>query len=91
MTKSETAVQWHEEQENMMTSSKTAGSPITQIIMLELGGHPLLRRTRVILCEDLRITSLPTSCRHLFLSVLPDVIIIRDLGWTFVAHGLVFR
>lgn len=49
----------------------------------------LLRKISVTLSEA--VTGQPTSCRHLFLSALPDVIIIRDPEWTFVAHGLVFR
>lgn len=36
-------------------------------------------------------TRRPASCRHLFLSALPDVIIIWDPERTFVAHGPVFR
>lgn len=49
----------------------------------------LLKEISVILSEA--FIGQPTSCRHLFLSALPDVIIIRDPEWTFVAHGLVFR
>lgn len=48
-----------------------------------------LNKISVILSEA--CIGQPASCRHLFLSALPDVIIIRDPEWTFVAHGLVFR
>lgn len=48
-----------------------------------------LRKITIILSKA--FTGLPTSCRHLFLSALPGVIIIRDPEWTFVAHGHVFR
>lgn len=64
--------------------------PVLTWTLCYLGWHPGFSvKISVILWEA--FTDRPTSCRHLFLSALPDVIIIRDPEWTFVAHGPVFR